>query len=479
MSDSTENPAAALVPAKLVPLLITLAFGLVIWFVPPPEGVTPEAWQLLAIFVATVVGFIAKPLPMGAVAIIGITATVLTGTLTINDALSGFSNSTIWLIAAAFFISRAVIKTGLGARVAYHFMKLLGQKTLGLSYGLGCADLLLAPAMPSNTARQGGIIMPLVRAVAEAYGSDPAKGTERSIGSFLMLNAFQINIITSAMFMTAMAANPLAAKLAGDAGVQITWGGWFLAALLPGVVSLILIPLFVYTFYGPEIKETPAAKELAEGKLRDMGPLKAGDWITGGVIVLLLVLWVGGSALGIAATTAAFVGLAILLLTGVLTWQDMLNEKGAWDTIVWFAALVMMASQLNKLGFIPWFGETMGQQVSGLEWTTAFLILGLVYFYSHYLFASQTAHISAMYAPFLAVALAVGTPPVLAALVLAFFSNLFSSLTHYANGPAPVVFGTGYVSMGAWWGMGAVISVLNIVIWVGVGWFWWQLIGLM
>ena len=416
---------------------------------------------------------------MGAVAISGITMTALTGTLGISDALSGFGNTVIWLVGAAFFISRAVIKTGLGARIAYHFMKLLGKKTLGLSYGLGFADLVLAPAMPSNTAREGGIIMPLIRSVAEVYDSDPTKNTERRIGSFLMLSAFQINIITSAMFMTAMAANPLIAELAGESGVQISWGDWLLAALLPGLASLILIPLFVYKFYGPEIKETPAARELAEGKLQEMGPITPGEWITGGVIALLLVLWVGGQAWSINATTAAFVGLAVLLITGVLTWQDMLNEKGAWDTIVWFAALVMMASQLNALGFVPWFGQTVAQKVSGLEWTTAFLILALVYFYSHYMFASQTAHISAMYAPFLAIALTVGTPPVLAALVLAFFSNLFSSLTHYANGPAPVVFGTGYVSMGAWWGVGAVISVINIIIWVGVGWIWWEIIGLM
>jgi DASS family divalent anion:Na+ symporter len=405
--------------------------------------------------------------------------TALTGTLGISDALSGFGNTVIWLVGAAFFISRAVIKTGLGARIAYHFMKLLGKKTLGLSYGLGFADLVLAPAMPSNTAREGGIIMPLIRSVAEVYDSDPTKNTERRIGSFLMLSAFQINIITSAMFMTAMAANPLIAELAGESGVQISWGDWLLAALLPGLASLILIPLFVYKFYGPEIKETPAARELAEGKLQEMGPITPGEWITGGVIALLLVLWVGGQAWSINATTAAFVGLAVLLITGVLTWQDMLNEKGAWDTIVWFAALVMMASQLNALGFVPWFGQTVAQKVSGLEWTTAFLILALVYFYSHYMFASQTAHISAMYAPFLAIALTVGTPPVLAALVLAFFSNLFSSLTHYANGPAPVVFGTGYVSMGAWWGVGGVISVINIIIWVGVGWIWWEIIGLM
>ena len=475
----SETKTPALAPVRLVPMIITVAVGVIMWFIPPPEGVKQEAWHLLAIFVATVVGFIAKPLPMGAVAIIGIMMTALTGTLGIGDALSGFGNTVIWLVGAAFFISRAVIKTGLGARIAYQFMKLLGKKTLGLSYGLGFADLVLAPAMPSNTAREGGIIMPLIRSVAEVYDSDPTKNTERRIGSFLMLSAFQINVITSAMFMTAMAANPLIAELAGESGVQISWGDWLLAALLPGVTSLILIPLFVYKFYGPEIKETPAARELAQEKLHEMGPITPGEWITGGVIVLLLVLWVGGQAWSINATTAAFVGLAVLLITGVLTWQDMLNEKGAWDTIVWFAALVMMASQLNALGFVPWFGETVAQKVSGLEWTTAFLILALVYFYSHYMFASQTAHISAMYAPFLAIALTVGTPPVLAALVLAFFSNLFSSLTHYANGPAPVVFGTGYVSMGAWWGVGAVVSVINIVIWVGVGWVWWEIIGLM
>lgn len=472
---SPEKPS--LDHVKLIPLVTVVVVSVIIWFIPPPEGVKQEAWHLLAIFVGTVLGFIVKPLPMGAVAIIGIMMTSLTGTLSIANALSGFSNNVIWLIGAAFFISRAVIKTGLGARIAYHLMKVLGKKTLGLSYGLGIADLILAPAMPSNTAREGGIIMPLIRSVAEVYDSDPTKGTERKIGSFLMLTAFQINIITSAMFMTAMASNPLAAELAGKAGVSISWGDWFLAALVPGLISLIVLPLVIYKLYGPEIKETPEARELASGRLLEMGPMTPGEWITSGVIVLLLCLWVGGQTFSIDATTAAFVGLAVLLLMGVLTWQDMLNETGAWDTIVWFAALVMMANQLNSLGFIPWFGDTVAGKVSHLEWTTAFLILALVYFYSHYLFASQTAHISAMYAPFLAIALTVGAPPVLAALVLAFFSNLFSSLTHYANGPAPVVFGTGYVTMGIWWGMGAAISVINIVIWVGAGAIWWKVIG--
>ena len=193
---------------------------------------------------------------------------------------------------------------------------------------------------------------------------------------------------------------------------------------------------------------------------------------------LLLVLWILSGPLGIHTTTTALLGLVVLLVTGVLTWEDVLNEKGAWDTLVWFSALVMMASQLTELGMIPWFSETVGHWFGGVGWTTGFLALSLIYFYSHYFFASNTAHVSAMYAPFLAVAIAVGTPPMLAALVLAFFSNLFSSMTHYGTGPAPVFFGTNYVAMGTWWRIGFLLSLVNITIWLGIGGAWWKLLGL-
>jgi divalent anion:Na+ symporter, DASS family len=459
--------------------LIPLAIGAIIWFLPPPEGVEQNAWQLFAIFVATIAGIIAKPLPMGAVAMIGIMMTAATNTLGIGPALSGFGNSVIWLIVVAFFISRGFIKTGLGARIAYLFMAVLGKKSLGLSYGLVASDLVLAPAIPSNTARAGGVVFPILVSIAKAYGSNADDGTNRKLGAFLTKAAFQGTIITSAMFLTAMAANPLAAELAGAQGVEITWGGWAIAALVPGIISLILIPLLIYKVYPPEITETPAAAQIAKDKLAEMGKMKTSEWIMLATFFLLLSLWIfGPNQLGMNATTAALVGLAVLLFTTVLNWNDVLNERGAWDTLVWFAALVMMATQLNTLGLIPWFSERMGDVVGGYNWVVAFLILSLVYFYSHYFFASNTAHVSAMYAPFLAVAIVVGTPPLLAALVLAFFSNLFSSMTHYGTGPAPVLFGSGYVPMADWWRIGFLISVVNIVIWLGIGGVWWKILGL-
>ncbi len=435
--------------------------------------------HLFAIFVTTILGIILKALPMGAVAMIGIAATALTGTLSIADSMSGFSDVVIWLIVLAFFISRGFIKTGLGARIAYTFMALLGKRTLGLSYGLAATDLVLSPAIPSNTARGGGIVMPIMASLARAYGSHPGDASARKMGSFLTLTAYQVNCITSAMFLTAMAANPLAQKLAGDLKVTITWGGWALAALVPGLVALLVVPFLIYKLHRPEITETPEAVVIAKGHLRDLGPIKRQEWAMLGVFVLLLVLWIFAKQLGeLNPTTSALAGLGVLLLTGVLNWEDIKAETGAWDTLVWFAALVMMASFLNKLGMVPWFSKTMGGMVAGYGWIAAFLVLALVYFYSHYFFASNTAHVASMYAAFLGVSIAAGAPPVLAALVLAFFSNLFAGMTHYGTGPAPVLFGTGYVEIGTWWRTGLLISFVNIVIWVGIGGLWWKVLGL-
>ncbi len=478
--------------ARPWPAVLTLLLGTVLFLglplsVPVPDAKAfagqPADWvrglHLFAIFVTTIVGIIFNPLPMGAVALIGIASTVVTGTLPIADAMSGFSDVVIWLIVLAFFISRGFVKTGLGARVAYSFVALLGRRTLGLSYGLAATDLVLAPAMPSNTARAGGIVMPIVSSIARAFGSRPGDGSERKIGAFLILTAYQVDCVTSAMFLTAMAANPLAQRLAGDLEVRITWTGWMLAALVPGLVSLLVVPWVIYRLFPPEIRQTPGAVDIARARLAELGKMTTGEWKMVGVLVFLLALWIFAKQLGdLSATTTALVGLSLLLLLGVLEWDDVKSESGAWDTLVWFAALVMMAGFLNKLGMIPWFSRAVGGMMDGKGWVSGFVLIGLVYFYSHYFFASNTAHVASMYGAFLGVSITLGAPPMLAALVLAFFSNLFAGMTHYGTGPAPVLFGTGYVEVGAWWRYGLVISVVNILIWAGVGGLWWKLLRL-
>jgi DASS family divalent anion:Na+ symporter len=196
------------------------------------------------------------------------------------------------------------------------------------------------------------------------------------------------------------------------------------------------------------------------------------------VFLLILGLWVTGEWNKIDATTVAFIGVAIMLITGVIHWNDVLAEKGAWDALIWFGGLVMMASMLNTFGFMKWFATTVGNSLTGWSWFSALIVLMLVYFYSHYGFASTTAHVTAMFPAFLAVAVAVKVPPYLAALTLAFFSALNAGITHYGTGPAPIYFNAGYMDQKTWWKFGLLISFVNIAIWMGVGFPWWKVLGL-
>ena len=471
----TTDQQSKVAVARLAPVILV---GTALWFVPIPSGVEPRAWHLLAIFVATMVGIILRPIPMGAVAFVAAAFAVLSDTLTIAEATAGFGSTVVWLVVAAFFIATAFIKTGLGIRIAYHFMRVLGKKSLGLAYGLVATDLILAPAIPSNTARAGGVIYPILKSLCTSLGSDAAQGTERRIASFLTFTVYQGVVVTSTMFLTAMAANPLAAELAAQQGVEITWARWALAASVPGALSLLLVPLLIFRLYPPEITTTPEAPELARARLREMGAMTRDERILLTVFVLLLGLWIFGDYLGIHTTATAMAGVGAMLATGALRWDDILNERSAWDTLIWFAVLVMMATQLGELGLLDWFSDQVSGVLPGGHWIPAFLSLSLIYFYAHYFFASNTAHVSAMYAPFLVLALAVGTPPLLAALVLAFMSNLCASMTHYGTAPAPILFGSGNVPIGTWWKLGALISVVNITIWLGVGSLWWNLLGL-
>ena len=457
-----------------------IVVGLIIWFAGPlrPDALSLSAWHMFAIFVATIIGLVTKPLPLGAIALIGFVVTVLTGIMPMEKAVAGFGNSAIWLIVMAFFISRGFIKTGLGRRIALIFVRAFGKQTLGLAYALSAVDLIVAPGTPSNTARAGGVMFPIIKSLAQTFNSDPVDGSERRIGAFLIFTEFHANMITAAMFLTAMAGNPIAQAFAGKQGIHITWMGWFLAALVPGLISLIVVPFVIYKVYPPEQKATPDAKNWATGELATMGKVSKAETMMIIGFVSALVLWITGAITGIDATTTGFLVIGFLLVTGVLSWQDILKESGAWNTLFWFSVLVMMASALNTLGFIPWLSQTIGNSLHGMNWFVVLVILVLAYFYSHYFFASSTAHVSAMYAASLAVALAAHVPPMLAALMLGFFGNLMAATTHYSSGPAPILFGSGYVKQSDWWRLNFILGLIYIVIWVGVGSLWMKLLGM-
>jgi DASS family divalent anion:Na+ symporter len=464
--------------SRIIRGLIVVVIGFIIWFSPVPAGVKKEAWHLLAIFVATIIGLILTPLPQGAMVIIGVMMTGFTQTLNVATVLSGFANSTVWLIVSAFLLTRAFIKTGLGRRIAYLFIRAFGRKTLGLSYAIAASDLVLAPATPSNTARSGGIIYPIVRGMASTFGSEPGESAKK-IGSFLMMAEYQVVVITTSMFMTAGAANPLLIELAKKtANISVSWGMWALAGIVPGLLSLILVPLILYKIYPPEIKATPQASELANRELEKMGPMKKSEKTLLVVFLVILTLWVTSELNNLDATVVALIGVGIMILTGVLSWEDVLAEKGAWDALIWFGGLVMMATGLNQLGLMKWITVAVGSSVAGFAWLPALIIILIFYFYSHYGFASCSAHVSAMFIPLLTVALAAKVPPYLAVLSMGLFSGIYAGTTHYGTGPSPIYYNSGYVDLGTWWRLGLIISFVNIAIWLGVGLPWMKVLGL-
>lgn len=463
---------------KIKPGLMVLAIALAIWFAPVPAGLTPQAWHLFTIFITTIFCIVIKPLPMGAMAIVSMAACVFTNTLSVEQTLSSFNSKTIWLIVIAFLLARGFIKTGLGSRVAYYFVYFLGKSTLGLGYGLMFTEFLLSPFVPSNTARGAGIIYPLTTSLSKEFNSDPKDNTHRKMGSFLITICYHTNLITSTMFVTAMACNPLIIIFAQEFGVNLTWLSWAKATIVPGLISLFTLPLIIYYVYPPDIKKTPGAKEFATERLKAMGPVSKNEIFMLSTFGLLLVLWMFGDAIGVDATGSAFLGLALLLVGGVLNWEDILNEKNAWDTFIWLTTLLMMTSFLSKLGMISWFSQHMQNMVVGYSWPVAVTLLIGVFFISHYFFASLTAFVTSLYSAFTAVAIAAGAPPQLAVLLFAFIGTLSACTTHYGTGTGPVYFGTNYISISRWWSIGAIMGLVHLTVWCGIGLMWWKFIGI-
>lgn len=484
------------VPFRLVPALIAtgVLFGLLA--LPCPAGLEPKSWALVAIFLTTIVAIILKVMPIGVMALMAIVIVALSQVTStsskgaITDALSSFASPLIWLIVVAVLISRGLKKTGLGSRIGLLFIALLGKRTIGIGYGLTVCELVLAPFTPSNTARGGGIVHPVMKSIANAFDSDPAKGTEGKVGTYLALVNYHANPITSAMFLTATAPNPLVVDFVAKASNQsfhLSWTTWALCMLLPGLTCLLLMPLVIYLLSPPQLKVTPDAVHYARGELARMGPLAPKEKVMLGTFGLLLVLWANvpamlfGPAWTLDPTVVAFLGLFVLIITGTLDWDDVLSEKSAWDTLIWFGALVMLAEQLNKLGVISWAALAMKEAIvaSGMGWLPVATVLLLAFVFSHYLFASTTAHISAMLFAFLSVGAQLLPPEYLVPFLLMMTagSAIMMTLTHYATGTSPIIFGSGFVTLGNWWRVGFVMCVLELLVFAVVGGAWWKVLG--
>lgn len=496
-SDSSTNKRKAESSWLALKWAVTILAGVAVYLAPTPQGITPQSWRLLAIFLATIVGAIMRPVPSSAMVLLGIAAVALTKSMPLSDAvtktvtdpkvletlrlkatLGGYADPVVWLVLAAFFMSRGMIKTGLGRRISLIFIRAFGHRSLGLGYSLVATDFLLATVIPSNGARCGGIIFPITKSLTEEYDSRPGPTANR-LGSFLMTFVYQCEIVICATFLTGQAGNLIIQRLAKQqTGFDLNYTRWMLGGIVPGVVSIIVTGLLLYRIFPPEITHTPGAADFARRELAQMGVPSFREKLMLGVFALIGLLWGTTNRLhSIDYAVVALVGICVLLVCGVLDWPDLIGEHAAWDVFIWYGGMVRMAEALGETGITKRFAEAASGVTSGWHWWAALAALALIYFYAHYAFASISAHALAMYLPFLIVIIAAGAPVVLSVVLLAYLSNLSASLTHYGTTPGPIFFGTGYVTQQTWWKLGLIASVPNILIWGTVGLLWWKILG--
>ncbi|MEO8373018.1 MAG: DASS family sodium-coupled anion symporter, partial [Candidatus Solibacter sp.] len=271
--------------------LLVAVYALIVYVIPRPEAVKPEGWRLTGLFLATIVGSIVEPIPAGALVLLAVVLSSLVGGLTITEALAGYSNSSVWLVLVAFFISRALIQTGLARRIALFFVRAFGKSSLGVAYSLAASDMVLAGMIPSNGARAGGVVLPIARSISELYGSHPGE-TAGMLGSFLMIAVYQAVCITSASWMTGQVSNFLARDMALQAGYELTPLSWIRATIVPALLSLIVVPWIALKLNPPTIKNTPEASKFAGDELRKMGSMKQAEWILTVVFLVVCYFWV-------------------------------------------------------------------------------------------------------------------------------------------------------------------------------------------
>lgn len=472
--------------SALIPLIITI----VVAICPAPEGLSQHSWYFFAIFLGCVVGLILEPLPGAVIGLIGVSVIALLAEWVLYSpaelakpnfkvadqafswAVSGFTNSTVWLIFGAFMFALGYEKTGLGRRIALWLVKTMGKRTLTLGYAIMIADAALSPFTPSNTARSAGTIYPIITNLPPLYDSKPNDPSMKRIGTFLMWTAITSTCITSSLFLTALAPNLLAVSLAQNVGVTISWSDWFIAAAPVCILLLILTPLLCYWLCPPRVKSGTVVPDWAAMELKKLGKLTQNEILLLVLVIIALLLWIFATAF-ISASLVGILVICAMLVLKIITWSDVLGNKPAWNTFVWFATLVALAEGLKSVGFISWFGELVGSHLSGISPLVAMVALTSIFYFLHYFFASSTAHATALIPVILGAASHIqGIDMHTFVLMLLPTLGLMGILTPYSTGPSPVYYGSGYLPSPLWWRLGFIFGLIFLIVWLAIGTPW-------
>lgn len=447
------------------------ALALAIWFAPVPSGLTPAAWHLFAVFAAAIVSVLINAFPLLTASMLAVGAIVLTGTIKPEQAYSGFANSSVLLVVIAFIVAQAVVKSGLGRRVSLFMVSRFGGSSLGLAYSIVLTDAAIAPAFPSNTAR-GGVLFPIVLSVAQGAGSKPGDPQGRRLGGYLMFCSMASLALSSALWMTATSANPIAVQIAQQAGLQIDFARWLLASAVPSLTAIVLLPLIVAKLFPPGAGKTPEAPAAARRELASMGAMSRDEWITLGTFVLMVAGWIFGARLQLNTTSVAFMGFGVLLFLNVITLDDITKQGDTLVTFFWLAVLFAMSAQLNELGFMGYVGERLAAGLAGMSWPGLYVTLVVLYVLIHYMFVSQTSQVLALFGVFLDVGTKGGVPLPLMAFGLLFASSYFSVITPQGGSQNIIFVASAYLTQRELYKLGLLITLAFMVIYLVIGSPW-------
>jgi DASS family divalent anion:Na+ symporter len=458
-------------PGLLLQRAVPFAVAIGIWFSPVPAGLTAAAWHLFAVFIAAILSVLLGAFPLLTAAMIAVGTVVLTETITPPQAFSGFANTSVLLVVIAFIVAQAVVKSGLGRRISVFMVSHFGGSSLGLAYSIVLTDAAIAPAFPSNTAR-GGVLFPIVLSVSKGAGSNPDDPEGRRLGGYLMFCAMASLAVSSALWMTATSCNPIGVQIAQKFGLEIGFGNWLLASSVPALVAIGMLPVLVSKLFPPRVGATPEAPAAARAELARMGPLSRDEWITAVTFVVMVAGWVLADTLKLNVTSIAFVGFGTLLLTGVLTLDDIAQQGDTLATFLWLAVLFALSGQLNELGFMGYVGERLAAQLGGLSWPALYLTLITLYVGIHYLFVSQTSQVLALLGVFLDVGVRGGVPVALMAFGLLFASSYFSVITPQGGSQNIIFAASGYLTQRELYRLGFLTTLAFLAVFLLIGTPW-------
>lgn len=469
-------------------LLGPLVVGVIVWLCGTPEGLTEGTWLFVSVFASLITGLILEPLPSAFIGVIAIVVSILfrvgpeaSSVVTANNALSwglsGFSNAVVWLIFSAFMLGIGYQRSGLGRRMGLYLVEKLGKSSIGLGYAVAITDIILAPFIPSNAARSGGIIYPIVSSIPPMFESYPDKNPEK-IGKYLSWTSLATTAVSSSMFLTGQAPNPLAVSLAVKfGGADISWTNWFIAFAPVGIILFLLTPILSYIFVRPTIQGSTEIVEWAKKELLECGKMSASEIGMTLISILALILWVGASVLNISPTTTGLLVIVLMIGCKIITWNDFLSNKPAWNVLVWFATLVPMAGGLKNVGFLDWLGKMTSALLNTLEPSMAAFTLIIMFVVLRYFFASATAYVTATLGLFTALAYSIpGVNGTEILFMLLLPIGLIAVMTPYAGGHSPIWYATGFIKGVEYWRLGFIFTVIYMSTFIVIAKPWFAFI---